>query len=206
MSIAWGRRKFWAEKWCLPDPADCGRRCPAREAWLSHPPALRVDSAFEGRVGEDISCAVTMAANVLGEQEKPQEQGNESGQKTPRGRSAFYIPAPLPPAFCVQELWAGAPAQRGPSCGVSELVSPTRPPCGLARLLRGGWVGIFPAPSRWRPMCLGSKRSLKNRATSPAKRHPEDAVPSIYPLLCRQRSACKSYGQGPGAAWPQLWR
>ncbi len=33
------------------------------------------------------------------------------------------------------------PAHRGGGCAAPGPVSPTRPPCGLARFLRGGWVG-----------------------------------------------------------------
>ena len=54
------------------------------------------------------------------------------------------------------------------SAPLRALVSPTRPPCGLTQLLRGGWAGIPPELLQGRPTCFGSKSCLKNRATHTA--------------------------------------
>jgi hypothetical protein len=114
------------------------------EACLSHPPALQLGSAFQGRVGGNTS----LSCHIGGRCALAATQPPAIGQRL-RPTSAFEKRSSLHggtwrPMPSVQELWLALAKAPWPSVRRPRLVSPTHPPCSLAPLFRGGWVGIPP--------------------------------------------------------------
>jgi hypothetical protein len=145
-----------------PMPAQLGRRCGARGAWLSHPPALRVGAALWGRVGGDVSGARKWRPKCFGAKRCSNNRATPAADALPKRVIAAGSRAPRrpvgrsretpahPPLFGARAPWPVVVLPRG------KALPPARPAGWCRSLGAGGWGGLG---GRWvAPSLAGAGR------------------------------------------------